>query len=393
MGISWDEQAPKTPVWLAELEPGAAPPTDVYVPVFAGQFPPELSEIEVVEAAGLARAEIPDWLEAIRPKEKVDEVTEEGLLETEGLLEGLRGVIPLSLVIKMPTTRESARPAEAHEASLARARLLQRLLAQETETPRAEARKPDLAIGERLQRLVVTIALILPVLTILLWHPLTGSEAPLLTHPDQLGKEAMALYDTIESMNAGDTVLVAFEYGPAEADELDLVAEPILQHLVDRGVRITPVSTQPMGPSVAEKLLSQIGATREQPVYRPGDATGVSQLLANAGAPRLILVLTARPTPLRWWVEQAHARGQTIVAGVSAAAEIAAGPYLDANADQLQGAISGLSGAAAYENHRGTGGQTAKQLNALAAGHVAVAILMLAGGIIYTVVRPRGEEG
>ena len=271
--------------------------------------------------------------------------------------------------------------------------MLQRLLAQETETPRPKARKPGLAIGERLQRLIVAIALILPMLTILLWHPLTGSEAPLLTHPDQLDKEAMELYDTIESMNAGDTVLVAFEYGPAEADELDLVAEPILQHLVDRGVRITPVSTQPMGPSVAEELLSQIGATREQPAYRPGDATGVSQLLANADAPRLILVLAARPTPLRWWVEQAHARGQTVVAGVSAAVEIAASPYLDANADQLQGAVSGLSGAAAYENHRGARGQTTKQLNALAAGHVAIAILMLAGGVIYTVVRPRGEEG
>jgi len=96
---------------------------------------------------------------------------------------------------------------------------------------------------------------------------------------------------------------------------------------------------------------------------------------------------------LRWWVEQAHARGQTVVAGVSAAAEIAASPYLDTNADQLRGAISGLNGAAAYENYRETGEQAAKQLNALAAGRATVAILMLAGGVIYTIVRPRGEEG
>jgi len=389
-----DEQVPETPAWLAELRPSAAPPADVSVPVFEGQVPPALPEIEAVEAAGLARAEIPDWLEVIRPKEKAAEVAEEGPMETAGLLEGLRGVIPSSPAIEMPTIRESARPAEAHEASLARAQLLQELLAQEqTRTPQPEAHKAGLAMGERLQRLIVALALILPMLTIILWHPLTGNEAPLLTYPDQLDREALALYNTIESMNAGDAVLVAFEYGPAEADELDMVAEPILQHLVDRGVHITPVSTQPIGPSVAEKLLSPIGAIREQPAYRPGDATGVSQLLAGAGSPKLILVLTARPASLRWWVEQAHARGQTVVAGVSAATEIIASPYLDTNANQLRGAISGLSGAAAYENYRETGEQAAKQLNALAAGRATVAILMLAGGVIYTIVRPRGEEG
>ncbi|MEA3338957.1 MAG: hypothetical protein U9R15_03230, partial [Chloroflexota bacterium] len=131
-------------------------------------------------------------------------------------------------------------------------------------------------------------------------------------------------------------------------------------------------------------------------VYRPGDVTGVSQLLAQAGQhPTLIVVLTARAAPLRWWVEQAHAKYETVppvVAGVSAAVEAAASPYLDASAGQLRGTISGLREAAAYESHRGTGTQAAERLNAVAAGHAAIVILMLAGGVIHTLIRPRSRE-
>jgi hypothetical protein len=121
--------------------------------------------------------------------------------------------------------------------------------------------------------------------------------------------------------------------------------------------------------------------------YRPGDAIGVSQLLAKAGTPpSLIVVLTAQPGPLRWWIEQTRARGwgdTQIVAGISAGLESAASPYLDDSAGQLAGAINGVRGAAAYEGRHGLSGRATRQLDALAIGHIAIVALMILGAVIY----------
>ncbi|MEA3339677.1 MAG: hypothetical protein U9R15_06895, partial [Chloroflexota bacterium] len=249
--------ASEAPEWLDELQPEGAPPAETAAPVFEGPISPT-PQIETAEAAGLVRAEIPAWLEAARPKEETaGAIAGEGAVETEGLLEGLRGVLPLAAAVEMPVAREGALPPVqkmAREASLARARLLQDLLSQPAETPQPEARKPVATVSEHLQRLVVGVVLLLSVLAILAWRPLMGGEAPLLTRPGQLSTGAKGLYNTIEGVSAGDSVLVAFEYGPAEADELDMVAGPILRHLVDQGADISIASTRPDGLMVAARV-------------------------------------------------------------------------------------------------------------------------------------------
>jgi hypothetical protein len=382
-------------------------------PVVSLAEPPVVSLAE--PAGDLAQAEIPDWLQTLRPRPEVAEaVVEEEPAETEGLLQGLRSLLPPALPIEAPTVRESVLPAEAGEASLARAQLLQSLLTQPAQVPRPEKRKRGISIGEQTQRWLVAAVLLAAVLGILI-PPLMGFDVPILTQPAAFPaairriefQQVMNLHTAVQNTSAGDTVLIAFEYGPPEADELDLVAEPILHHLLDQGAHISIVSTQPEGLVVAAGLLSDIAAPEGQYTltsYRPGDATAVSSLLTDADIPpgggteggthpELIVVLTARPAPLRWWVEQARALGDTppVVAGVSASLQIAASPYLDASAGQLKGAISGLSGAATYETHRGLAGWATQRLNALAAGHIAVVGLMVLGAIVYTFGGLRGS--
>jgi len=411
VGVS-SSQVSEVPDWLTELEPEPALSSGSTAPVFEGPLPPE-PEIEAAQTAGLVRAEVPSWLEDMRLHGEAGAAAVEEPEETEGLLEGLRGVLPLASVIEMPAARERALPAQASEVSLTRAQLFQSLLSRPPQTPQPETLKASVSVSEWLQRFVVGLVLLLSVLAILAWQPLMDNEAPLLTRPGQLEEAGKDLYNTIESVNAEEHVLIAFEYGPSEADELDIVAQSILRHLVCRGATISIVSTRPEGLTIGTRVWNEtweevsLSAAPEEEFgqyyepdthYRPGDATGVSQLLANAEAitdthSSLILVLTAQPAPLRWWIEQAQARGKTVVAGVSAAAEIAASPYLDASTGQLSGAISGLRGAAAYENYRGIDdGQSAKRLNALAAGHAAVVVLMFVGAVIYTFVRPRREK-
>jgi len=400
-----EAEIPEAPEWLSELEAEPAPPSAPTVPVFEGITPslPPGPGAGLAEAEDLARAEIPDWLEAMRPGPEA--AAEEEPAETEGLLEGLRGVLAPTSAIEAVAAREIKRsvrralPTKASEVSLARAQLLQGLLAQPAQAPQPQARKRGASVGERAQRWLVTVVLLVAVVGILA-SPTIGLNIPTLTQPIT-SSGATRLYNTVQGVSTGNTVLVAFEYGPAEANELNLVAEPILQHLLDQGAHISIVSTRPEGLAMGTGLLSHIKAPEEQYTrddYRPGDATGVLQLLTGADTyPKLILVLTAQPGPLRWWVEQSQlqARGTgtpSIVAGLSAALEPSASPYLDASAGQLGGAISGLSGAAAYETLRGSPAQATQRLNALTTGHVAIVGLMILGAIFYALGGLRGRK-
>ncbi|MDY6877027.1 MAG: zinc ribbon domain-containing protein [Chloroflexota bacterium] len=406
------------PDWLPEAQAETALSSTPVTPVFEGVTlpPPAEPGIRVAEEEGLARAEIPDWLEALRPRpEAIEVVIEEEQVEIEGPLQGLRGVLPVATAIEVSPVRESTLPAEISEAGLARAQLLQSLLARPAEMPQPEVRRRGISLGERLQRWLVTAVLLVAVGGVLI-PPLAGFDVPTLTQPTTSNtangriefQHFMNLYNAVQSTSAGDTVLVAFEYGPSEADELDLVAEPILQHLLDQGAHISVVSTRPEGLAVAAGVLSDIVSSEEQYTlvgYRPGDTTGVSQLLTDfdilsgeetEGGTRhkLILVLTAQPGPLRWWIEQARVLSDTppVVAGVSTALGPAACPYLDASAGQLEGAVSGLSGAATYEAHRGLKGRATQLVNALAAGHAAVVGLTVIGAVVYAFGGARGRK-
>ena len=388
-------EAPQIPGWLAELRAETARPPAPTVPTFE----------ETGEAEGLARAEIPDWLKVMRPRPEAAGTTIKGEepVETEGPLEGLGGVLTPTSAIQAPAIPETLRTPELSQVSLSRAQLLQSLLAQPAEALQPEAPRRGIGTGERLQRWLVAIVLLIAVGSTLL---APGGGIPTLTTPAQSPvadgrmdfQRLTRAYDLVQGMHAESTVLVAFEYGPPEADELNLVAEPILRHLLAQGAHISISSTRPEGQAIAARLLRDISASEEQYTslgYRPGDAAGVSQFLSTAGTrPALILILTAQPGPLRWWIEQTRALygdALPVVAGVSAALEPAASPYLDASAKQLVGAVSGLSGAAAYETLRNPAQQANPRLNALAAGHVAIVGLIILGAVFYVLGSPRGK--
>jgi hypothetical protein len=112
--------------------------------------------------------------------------------------------------------------------------------------------------------------------------------------------------------------------------------------------------------------------------------------LSEDPKPILIVVLAARPAPLRWWIEQTRAMEQPtpIVAGISAMLEQVASPYLDVYADQLKGAVIGLRDAAGYEKLRGRTGLATQRLVTLAIGQITVVVLTLAGAGLYFVSGP-----
>ncbi|HEY75638.1 MAG TPA: zinc ribbon domain-containing protein [Thermoflexia bacterium] len=393
----------EVPDWLKEL----APTDEVPLPV-----PEEKGEEEI---EGLAPAEIPDWLEALRPREEGG--TPEEPVETEGVLEGLRGTLPPSPAVEAAERAVSIPSVTAKPASIARAELFQELLTRPIISPRRIERRRERGVGLAIQRLIIGLLLLAAVLAPMagMWLPVGeggGSAAPALL-PD-----VQAAYTTVETrVHQGTPVLVSIEYGPSEAEEVDLVAQTLLRHILDRGGRLILVSTRPEGPALADRLLSALveAADREARVvnlgYQPGQASGVQGLLANlarrpvypAGVPasempamegvssaedvNLVVVLGGQDEDVLTWIEQTSARypDLPVVAGVSARVEVSASPYLErAGAGALKGLVVGLPGATVYQDLRGEEDRhLTYYLQSVMWGQWAVAALMAVGMVVF----------
>ena len=388
------EEDVETPDWLIEIM--AQTPADE---AEASPFPAEPTLVQEEWSAGLERAEIPSWLEELRPTRDESEEAILGPVESEGLLEGLRGLIPSTTAFRPPATLEGSAMPEASEASLARAELLQSLLGQPTVRVRPESgkRTSGQQAAGMVERWLIAGLLVLAVVGMLL-APLVTGQSPQLTAP-VTNSGARGLHTIVEELEADERVLIAFDYGPPEADELSVAARPVLEHLLARGVVASIVSTRPDGTLIAESMMRRVADSEDQYTvvgYRPGTATAVSQLLSTVDEPpTMLLILTSRAMPLRVWIEQASARyGEELPLAVvgSAALEPVASPYLDPNAGQVAGAIHGLAGAASYEALRETASDATERLDALAAGHLAIVMLVIVGALIHTISGPEEEK-
>ena len=422
-------EAAGIPDWLAE----AAPPvpatgeisldwlTDLAKAEEKITPPPAAPRVPAVpppEAEGLVRGEIPAWLEALRPKTEAEAAAEEPP-ESAGLLEGIRGTLIPSNIVDMPGDAKPLVPGAPSAAAIARSQLLQELLGRPVSPPLEiqEDRGRRFPLWLRLGIALALVAAI--VIPMFLPIPLFG--VPAMPAADDL-------FNVIEQHVTADTpVLVAFEYGPADADEMDWVTLPILRHILQRGGRLIVVSTQPEGTAMAERVLARLlpdAATREARAanlgYQPGQVAGIQNLLtnlsgrlevhsglpaaesaamsgvSNAGDAAIVLILTARADDLRCWIEQTSAiyPETPLLAGVSARVETTALPYLSSQAGQLEGSIAGLVGAVTYEKKLG-GGELPNlerfYLPSLGAVQLAVAAILLIGMLGY-LLRPGGTK-
>jgi hypothetical protein len=180
-------------------------------------------------------------------------------------------------------------------------------------------------------------------------------------------------------------VLLAFDYEPGTAGEMNAAASALVDHLMLKGSRLTLVSTLPTGPAMAEYFVQTAqrqhtytsGQQYTNLGYIPGGATG---LLSFAQTPQwifplsydgaypwetqplrdvsaisdfaLVVLITDDPDSARSWVEQVQPWiGDTpLITVVSAQAEPMVRPYYGSGPDaQVRGIVSGLAGGAAYE--------------------------------------------
>jgi hypothetical protein len=369
---------------------------------------------------GLEQTALPSWLEAMRPvevgKAQIPPETD-AYQESVGVLAGMRGVLRAEPAVAIPhKSTTQVHQLEVSELHAGQAQLLTRLLAEEAEARPEVKRRARLALP--LERWLVfglmAVALLLPL-------SLGSGLFPL---PATIGLDTRATYDIVEQLPASKPALVAFDYDPGQAGELDPAATALVAHLMHRGVPVVGVSTRLAGAAVGDALLREVAADLQTNRgvsytygthylnlgYIPGGPVGLLQFAARPralferdfeGASRvweqpvmngvnglgdfgLIVLVTATPDSARAWVEQTRnfAADVKMIAAVSAGADPLVRPYYEASPPQIAGMISGLRGAAQYEQQAGLPGAASNRWDVLGSGLMGAAAIIVVGNLV-----------
>lgn len=186
---------------------------------------------------------------------------------------------------------------------------------------------------------------------------------------------ATTFYNLLENITRVDYVLVAFEYGPSAAGELDLLAELLLRHIFAQ--RATPliVSSNPIAVVHAQNIIKEINrsaANEEERLaadedyyllrYLPGGALGLRELSENfADVARvtargqlsgleltslddmiLTVLITESAEDIRHWVEQVLSEVEDM--RLLVATGYAAQPLAQAYADSIEDVVGPVYG-------------------------------------------------
>lgn len=280
--------------------------------------------------------------------------------------------------------------------------------------PRPAAAKPPppppvLKSSSRRRRALGVIAGVFFTLILLgsVWNLLAPAGAPL----RPAVKDAYAF---IEILPRNAQVLLAWDYDPATQGELQLLAQPILQHLHRKGVRTVYMSLHPFGPNVAADALAfsnkwqppgmaSAGPPPVQFGFIPGESAALRSLalspilasnqpvmsaMATGMRPgdsietfNLVIEFSADLASSQQWVEQIAVRSQTpLIVAASGAVAPALRPYEQTR--QIRVLLSGYPDALAYESLMGQSGPAFAQATAQA-----LSLLFLLGIIFLAAFR------
>lgn len=201
----------------------------------------------------------------------------------------------------------------------------------------------------------------------------------------------------VDALQSGETVIVAIEYGWAQADEMTTIARAVMNHLSDQEVNVIAVSTMPEGVAVIPDLLKSnemsnviVGSA----AYLSGSASGIARFLEEpeAQSASMLIVFSSNYEKLRWWLEQNQVAGNAtgnmplpVNVGLSASTGPLAAPYLTAR--NSQGWLVGIRDSVHYQEQRGIQNPAQSRIrDALMVMHWLAVILLLVG-FLYSLIK------
>jgi hypothetical protein len=358
------------PDWLSDVTVSKTPADE--------NLPPAAQADELI-----APAELPSWVQAMRPVESVMTDSTVGTVDTRleerGALAGLQGVLPIIPGATAATSkpRSHSIKLDTTEQQQAHAALLEQILAVETAPiPMKTGSVPG---SHRVLRWSLSALLFI------FLGGIVFGRTQILPLPTGVPNETNSAIRVVEAIPAGAPVLVVFDYEPATVGEMEASGASLIDHMILLNhPRLTLLSTSPTGAALAERFMSSVltnpfykplrGVDYIDLGYLPGGLAGVYGFAQNPvavmplssdsteawnsqvlkGVTKLsdfasVIVLTDSMESGRVWIEQTTlARGNTSLIMISSAQ---AGPmflpYVDSG--QVNGLIAGLYGAAGAE--------------------------------------------
>ncbi len=225
----------------------------------------------------------------------------------------------------------------------------------------------------------------------------------------------VAAYHLIAVLPSTARVLLAWDYDPTTQGEMQLLAQPLLRHLLGRRVALVNVSLRPLGPAMARAAFADLAMPvplLQAPVdlgFLPGESAALQALaLAPAGvvplsgaardrlalagnepltAFDLIIVFGAETTAGRQWIEQIAARQPVpLIVVASGAVAPVLEPY--AQTGQILALLAGYPDALAYEALLGIPGTATARQTAQSAVHVLALVVILVAALVRSLRRP-----
>lgn len=361
------------PDWLTSASAPNQPPAQETLPPAAQN------------ESSIAPADLPSWVQAMRPVESALPDSSAGPLdselETQGPLAGLHGVLPAIPGVMGASSKPKAHSIKlnATEEQQSHAALLEQILAAETSPVPMKA--GSVLGSQRVLRWLLA-ALFALVLGSALY-----TQTQIFPLPAEIPNETNAAILAVEAVPADAPVLVVFDYEPSTVGEMEASGASLMDHLLLlKHPRLTLISTSATGPALAERFMSNVLAKRNyqrgaQYVdlgYLPGGLAGVYGFAQNPAVvmpysvdqsaawqtPPLqnvtrlsdfaaIIILTDRLESGRAWIEQtALTRGNaSLILVTSAQAGAMFLPYVDSG--QVKGMVAGLNGAVGAEQANG----------------------------------------
>lgn len=375
----------------------------------------------------LSPSELPSWVQAMRPVDasasQPVSLSSDQTLESRGALAGLQGVLP-AVPGYMPTSKPKTYSIKltASDEQLAHAEILEQILAAEAAPVPLES-FAVLRASRSLRWLIAALLLIVTITTVAL-------RTQIFALPLGVPNEMRDLLFISQNIPNNAPILVAVDYEPSRAGEMEAAAAPLLDNLMLlKAPRLTFIATNETGALLAERFMAGPLAVHNYTDrvsylnlgYLPGGQLGIRAFAQNPvitspldislqpawetapleGVTALnqftaMILITDNADAARIWIEQTQAlRGDIpfiIVSSAQAAPMIQ--PYY--NSAQVTGIIPGLQGGAIFEQYNASRPGTARSYwDAYSLGMLLAVLLVLGGGLwsVISGLRERTDAG
>ena len=367
------------------------------------------------ETDDLEPAQLPSWLQAMRPVElavadiPAEVAVDDQRIEKAGPLAGLRGVLPgeeLANNYRKPPVYTNK--LQVSEKQHLHSNLLESILADES--------RPQAVSGEAAGAPQTIIRLLVAALLIfLIYAPaLIGFNLEIPTDLSASQPGVAQTFQSISELAPGSNILLAADFEAGLTGEITTAALPVLKYLQTRQPNVFVASTIPAGPVLGEMLLSQASitpvasfgyiaggthalkmmgaiATTEQPAplqqvipfpYGQGWNDAALQGIKDITGFQRIIVLTDSLENARAWVEQVQPglgpQTQILIVSSAQVAPLVR-TYLESG--QVSGVVSGLIGGTSFEQLSQQSGPGGASWTAYQLTMGAVILLIIAGAL------------